>query len=274
VAGAGELSLIALPIVVLGILGLVVCWNDPLTRFFLPWFIVAILYPAPDILTTDASRPPYTLAVFGSALCLPFIAGQALRGLQTYGRRSAPVSSSNDDSPKTSISRRSLPTVPGSQLLNLFAVVALVAILISGWRFYAGPYQDYPNISTDYWGWQYGPKQMISYYKQHADQYDEFIFDGNFNEAFVFLDFYLQDTEMRNRASIGDLSRLDFSKHQLFAIKAETWNRLPGSQVPSKSYLVIDSVITFPNGKDAAYLVELRPPTPTDESAEVTKILP
>jgi len=266
VPGAGLLSGVALPILVFGLVSLYLLRRDSRTRFFLPWFVVAALYPLPDLLTTNLDQAPYTLAVFGSCLCLPFIAGCALRGLEALA--AGTVDLPRLTQVRTVRVRRSwveaAPANPDDAatahpwLVPVGAAIALLLVSISGWRFYDGPYQDYPAISADYWGWQYGPKQMIAYYLDHQDEYDEFIMDGNFNEAYVFLDFYIRDPDARARASIGDITRLDLSKRQLFGIRGETWRDLPGSQVPPKSYLVIDSVVPYPNGQDGMYLMEVR----------------
>jgi hypothetical protein len=266
VRGAGLVSDLVLPIALLGLVSLVLLRSEPLTRFYLPWFVVAVLYPLPDLLTTNRGQAPYTLAVFGSCLCLPFVTGCALRGLEAFG--AGTVRLPHFDRVQAVRVRRSWLTTTEEPdeatvttrpwLLPAVAIAVYGIVTISGWRFYTGPYQDYPNISADYWGWQFGPKQMIAYYVEHEDEYDEFIMDGNFNEAYVFLDFYIRDPDLRRRASIGDITRLDLTKRQLFGIRSETWRDLPGSQVPPKSYLVIDEVIPYPNGEDGMYLMELR----------------
>lgn len=266
VAGAGLLSYAALPVLLFAVISLYLLRRDPETRFFLPWFVVAALYPLPDLLTTNSGQPPYTVSIFGCCLCLPYLAGCALRGLEALGtgrvqfprlpevqtvrvRRSWEGSSDESSEPAATVRPWLLPVI---------SALILILVTISGWRFYSGPYQDYPAISADYWGWQYGPKQMIAYYLDHQDEYDEFIMDGNFNEAYVFLDFYILDPDARAKASIGDITRLDLTKRQLFGIRSETWRAIPGSQVPPKSYLVIDTTIPYPNGNDGMYLMEVR----------------
>jgi hypothetical protein len=266
VHGAGLLSAIALPVVLFGLFSLYILRRDPQARFFLPWFVVAVFYPLPDLLTTSVGQAPYTVSVFGSCLCLAFIAGCALRGLEALGtgavqlphlpRESAVrIRRTGDDQTSTPAAA---PVTVRPWLLPGVAAVVLLLVTVSGWRFYIGPYHDYPAISADYWGWQFGPKQMIAYYLDHQDEYDEFVMDGNFNEAYVFLDFYILDPDARAKASIGDITRLDLSKRQLFGIRSETWRNIPGSQVPPKSYLAIDSIVPYPNGEDGMYLLELR----------------
>ncbi len=266
VRGAGLLSDVALPVLLLGLLSLYLLRRDPQARFFLPWFVVAALYPMPDLLTTNEGQAPYTVSVFGSCLCLPFIVGMALRGLEALGGGTARLPrltrvpavrlrrtwvDSTESPPETPVTVR-------PWLLPGVAAVVLLLVTVSGWRFFTGPYHDYPAISADYWGWQYGPKQMIAYYLDHQDEYDEFVLDGNFNEAYIFLDFYILDPDARAQASIGDITRLDPGKRQLFGIRSETWRNIPGSQVPPKSYLVIDAIVPYPNGEDGMYLMEVR----------------
>jgi hypothetical protein len=266
VAGAGELSEVALPFVLVGLIAVYLLRHDHSARFILPWGIVAVMYPLPDLISTSSDRPPYTLSLFGTSLCLPYLAGWCLRGLQAFGEGQVRW---DDVLPRRLRALFGLATKSGEPVQSqraaaypmfapISAGVLLLWVVIAGWRFYEGPYRHYPEVSADYWGWQYGPRQMIAYFLEHKDEYDEFIMDGNFNEAYIFLDFYIRDPDVRRRASIGDLSRLDPTKRQLFGIRSETWNRLPGTQVPSKSYMVIDEVIPYPNGNDAMYLMELR----------------
>jgi hypothetical protein len=257
VPGAGELNVVVLPVLILSVVTLVLRWRQPETRFFLPWFVVAALYPLPDVLTTTTRNAPYTVALFGSFLCVPYVAGYAMHGIKMLASWAVPLpkpaaDETEETSPTVVFVRRS------SRLATAIAACLLFWVLVTAWQFYTGPYQNYPNVSADYWGWQYGAEPMINYFLDHQDEYDEFIMDGNFNQAYVFLDFYIRDPDVRARASIGDLSRLDLSKRQLFGVRKETWDSLGASQLPPKSYMVIDAVIPYPNGRDAMYLIELR----------------
>jgi hypothetical protein len=266
VPGAGVLADIALPVVLFGVVSWFVLRSEPQARFILPWIIVAVLYPLPDLISTNDDLPPYTMSLLATSICVPYLAGWAMRGLQSiaadrsrwrfpnFRRRRAPGESAVSTAEEVSTSAGLGPT----RAATTVAAIVLVWALVAGWQFFDGAYRRYPDVSANYWGWQFGPRPMIDYFVEHEDEYDEFIMDGNFNEAFIFLDFYIRDPDVRRRASIGDLSRLDPTKRQLFGVRAEVWDRIPGSQFPSKSYFVIAEVIEYPNGDDAMYLVELR----------------
>jgi hypothetical protein len=260
VPGAGELNLALFPVLGLAVVTLILRWQAPETRFFLPWFIVAVLYPLPDVLTTMTRNAPYTVALFGTFLCLPYVAGYAMHGIVMLA--SGEIWAHPTVSQKPEDDRTVSPVADARGNPGGFAIAIgsglLVWVLVTGWQFYTGPYHNYPNVSANYWGWQYGPEPMIAYFLDHQDEFDEFIMDGDFNQAYVFLDFYIRDPEIRAKASIGNISRLDLSKRQLFGMRKETWDNLSGSQVPPKSYMVIDAIIPYPNGQDAMYLLELR----------------
>lgn len=260
VPGAGELNLAFFPVLGLALVTLVLRWREPDTRFFFPWFVVAALYPLPDVLTTTTRNAPYTVALFGTFLCLPYIAGYAMHGIVMLAKGAVPTRSLASQGPDDdeTVSQRVVSRVGSGAFATLIAGCLLIWVVISGWQFYTGPYHNYPNVSANYWGWQYGPEPMIQYFLDHQDEFDEFIMDGDFNQAYVFLDFYIRDPDVRAKASIGNLSRLDLSKRQLFGLRKESWDNLPGSQVPPKSYMVIDAIIPYPNGQDAMYLLELR----------------
>lgn len=231
VPGAGELNWMVLPMLALALLGLVRCWRHPAMRFLVPWVVIAVIYPLPDLLTTGSAQPPYTFALVGATLAIPFLGGLALIGLERL-------------------------TVSRPRIMTAAASLMLAGTVIVGLRFYAGPYQAYPMISAGYYGWQYGPREMIGYYKAHAAAYDEFFMDGNYNAANAFLDFYILDEEQRRKAVIGDLSQWDLAKRQLFAVRAEIWEGRYEAGWPAKESLRILATIPYPNGEPAAYLVE------------------
>lgn len=263
VLGAGELSRAAIPLLILGCVGIMLSFRHPLARFFAPFFPFAALYPIPDLMTTTDGRPPYVFAVAGGVMAVPFLAGLGMHGLaallqgrainqQGAGIARAPV---DDGSLLPHTGERS----PTHQALRFVSLGLLVLVLVSGWRFWSGPYQRYPLVSADYWGWQYGPRPMISYFLAHHDDYDQFVMDGDFNEAWVFLDLYIRDSEIRQKAVIGDVSLVDPTKRQLFGMRAERWQTLVNATPLLETVLRVREVIRYPNGQDAMYLLDVDP---------------
>jgi hypothetical protein len=232
----GLLSDYILFFLLLGVMALLVLKGDGLKRYFLPFFFVLILFPIPDAISNRATDPPYTFATYWAIIAIPFVVGYGFRGVWLLA------------------TQMSLPL-----LVPPVAVAGTVLALATGISFWRGPYADYPAVAADYWGWQYGPERMIDAFKSHRTEYDQFIMTGDFNGAYMFLDFYLHGTDFRDRAIIGDFSQLDLSRRQLFGVRKEQWERLPGSQVPSKRYFRILETIRYPNGTPAFYLVAVRP---------------
>jgi 4-amino-4-deoxy-L-arabinose transferase-like glycosyltransferase len=263
VLGAGELSRAAIPLLALGCVGFVLCFRHPLARFFAPFLLFAALYPIPDLITTSDGRPPYVFAVAGGAIAIPFLAGIGMHGLAALFRASPagqPAVSAAHAGAAGGSPPRDVST-PASRLwlLRIVAITFLFVVVGSGWRFWSGPYQRYPLVSADYWGWQYGPGPMISYFLAHHDDYDQFVMDGDFNEAWVFLDLYIRDPVIRRKAMIGDLSLLDPSKRQLFGVRAERWQSLAQATPLLENVLRVRAVVRYPNGQDAMYVLDVDP---------------
>lgn len=51
----------------------------------------------------------------------------------------------------------------------------------------------YPTYSSDFWGWQYGPGDIIKYYMSVEKKYDELYLQADANAPHVFLPFYTID---------------------------------------------------------------------------------
>ncbi|GIW04580.1 MAG: hypothetical protein KatS3mg059_1200 [Thermomicrobiales bacterium] len=268
VLGAGELSRAAIPLLALGCVGMLVCMRHPYARFFAPFFIFAALYPIPDLITTSDGRPPYVFAVAGGAIAIPFIAGMGMHGLAAMLKVHAGDFQATSSTGAKRFATLGIQPVTAREerrgriwTFRLITVALLAAVVISGWRFWTGPYHRYPLVSADYWGWQYGPRPMIQYFLAHQHDYDQFVMDGDFNEAWVFLDVYIRDPETRSKAMIGDISALDISKRQLFGIRAERWQSLVSAVPVLENVMRIRSVVHYPNGQDAMYLLDVDPAT-------------
>jgi len=78
-----------------------------------------------------------------------------------------------------------------------------------------------PLTTSDFWGWQFGARDIMAYFVQHHYEYDELIMEPAFNGPKIFLKFY--DPEGRcSRCKIGFLhERYDANKNQLFAVTSE-----------------------------------------------------
>ncbi len=106
-------------------------------------------------------------------------------------------------------------------------------------------FNEYPLRSSNYWGWQYGPKEIINYFIEVEKNYDELIMSNQFNAPMIFLKFYAP--ENCQRCKIENINLYDPSKKQLFA--------LPPNDLENKGYNT-KKTIYYLNKKIAFKIVE------------------
>ncbi len=248
VSGAGLLSRIAIPFLLLGILTFLLVRGGPAKRAFAPFFVLIFLYPLPDLITTRTGSAPYAFSVFTAALLVPFVIAYGLevlamhRAAREHAERDAPPGLDRSDP------LRSL----WSRLISVRVIT--LAVVIAGFFFVFATYAAYPLTSSGYWGWQGGPRDMIGYYLDRDEDYDAFFMEGAFNQGPVFLDFYIDDPAIRDKAHIGGVEEIDPSQRQLFGFRRETWED-PANEGPLSAFTILETV-TYPDGTDAFYLVE------------------
>jgi hypothetical protein len=191
--------------------------------------------------------------MFTGVLAVPFLAAY---GLETLRRGHAALTGSTSGSGNEGADGRSQPPSGGHPWRSILALVTssrfiAVLVFITGFFFVFSTYARYPDVSSGFWGWQAGPREMIGYYVEHREEYDAFVMEGAFNEPAIFLDFYIDDPELRATASIGGPDALDPAPRQLFGVSRETFEALDRDR-----WTVRHSVL-YPNGEVAFYLVEL-----------------
>lgn len=194
---------------------------------FAPYFLLFLLSPLTDALTTNESRPPYPFALFPGLLSVPFITAYA----QRVGTKMSTA----------------IPQI--NQKLLAIVFVALLGLEISSVLVHF--YRDYPQYSSDYWGWQYGPKEIVRYFKEHQSEYDQLLMTGYFNQPQALLDFYNFDGQC-TKCMIGGITQFDPEQRQLFALRTEELSTI------SQKY-VTKAVITLPNGNPAYSMIEITP---------------
>lgn len=122
-----------------------------------------------------------------------------------------------------------------------FCVVLFLSLYLYGY------FIAYPFYSSDYWGWQYGPKNIIKYYLSVEKNYDELYLDIKANAPSVFLPFYTSDYSLGcGKCNIGGLSNYKVKKRQLFAV-------VPDDKELKKynNKLQLKKNIFYPNGNIA-----------------------
>lgn len=240
VPGSGLLPWIALPLVVLGVAALFRSKPDSGRVFGIAALAIMALYPLPDLISTSVQNPPYTFAVFPTLIFIPLLAALGIHWASGWFQR-----------------RWSFRIVP----LGL-----LLIILFGAAQFYTGPYAAYPLVSADYWGWQYGPRQAIYVFEARAHDHDIYVLDPNYNAPAAFLDFYLaDDLDLRAKAFVGGTEHINWQQNGLYAVQADRFNQIMGSDDLLRRYVDVVEVVPYPNGRVAIYVVEIsidqqRPP--------------
>lgn len=134
--------------------------------------------------------------------------------------------------------------------LGLAMIAVFATAVAASWRFtsYLDAYHGtYSQIAADYWGWQWGPRDIMQRFLQVEDEYDQLVMDSAFNAPDIFIRFYApNDCE---NCIIGGLDKYDPSKKQLFALRPEkAWS--------THGYDVKDTLY-YPDGELAFVLTEI-----------------
>ncbi|PIU37271.1 hypothetical protein COT02_01720 [Candidatus Roizmanbacteria bacterium CG07_land_8_20_14_0_80_34_15] len=188
-------------------------FDNPILLFL----IILSIYPISDILFTDLNKPPYTFAVFSLlTLCLPLLISYGFEGL--FSRKYKII------------------------IYSINIIILIQAVL------FLNNYYKYPLYSSDYWGWQYGPKEIISYFKENNKKYDELYMIGDFNAPDIFKKFYDLENNCKN-CFIGGKDRYDINKKQLFALTPTELEKI------SWKYH-IQKVIKYPNQRTAFIIIK------------------
>ena len=185
--GFGHLYKVQLPLIILGILGLVL---RP-TREKMIVLVLLALFPLGGAIS-DIS-PISSRSILGTVVSA-ILSGYGLMilisGLNRLNR-------------------------PYNQMA-VVAVVASAALILSiSFASYLDRYHsEYPALSAGYWGWQSGPKEIIEYYLSVQDQYEQLIMDGEFNGPHMFFLFYAPDL-CKDRCFTGNTGSYDNSKSKV-----------------------------------------------------------
>jgi 4-amino-4-deoxy-L-arabinose transferase-like glycosyltransferase len=229
--GWGQLYYIQLPFIILGTAGLF--WRP--TREKIIVGVLLLLYPVSAALT-DVS--PISSRSIGGTVVFALLTGYGLvlaaNGLARLRR-------------------------PIGQIAAGGLVAAVLAITIWNFVGYLDHYHGtYRNVAADYWGWQYGPKQIIQYFEDHETDYDEFVMDGEFNSPQIFYPFYAPNG--CEKCIIGGTDKYDPAKQQLFALR-------PKNMIPGFDYQILAGIDT-PDGDTEFYLVEITGTEPVPATPE------
>jgi len=138
-------------------------------------------------------------------------------------------------------------TIPYPKIISTFIAILILANCIFFLRFY---FITYPLYSSGYWGWQYGPKYIVSYFLKEKNNYDDEIMQPIFNGPDIFFKFYAPNNCSKCRLGVPD-NMLDRRRKQLFALTPDYLLKNPGFHFKTKK------TIYYPNGSIAFVLGEI-----------------
>ena len=140
-----------------------------------------------------------------------------------------------------------VPILNTKQTFVIFNIILIIFILFSTITL-INHFQKNPKTTSDYWGWQYGPREIINYFKTQTKNYDELYMTGYFNGTEIFLKFYDPENKCKN-CFIGGINQLDKNKKQLFAFRVE-------ELIDFKLKGEIKKIIYYPNKEKAFYIIQ------------------
>jgi 4-amino-4-deoxy-L-arabinose transferase-like glycosyltransferase len=108
---------------------------------------------------------------------------------------------------------------------------------------------QYPLYSQDFWGWQFGPRDIMQTFLTNKGAYDEYLIIGEFNSPDIFIKFYDPTNQCGSRCRVAGISDINPQKRQLIALSPSAW------QQASHLHLTIKKTIFYPNGQPAYYIV-------------------
>lgn len=139
-----------------------------------------------------------------------------------------------------------------SILFLLFLIIMLFSFKDYAYKYFV----QYNGYSSDFWGWQYGPGEIIAYFKEQKGKYDDLYLASKFNAPEIFIKFYDPENICSGKCRIGDLDKFDSRRKQLFAIAADS---LPSAKLfGSVRNIDIKKTIFYPNGYPAFYIAVIK----------------
>lgn len=131
-----------------------------------------------------------------------------------------------------------------SFLISLSIIVALsVNQLINN-------FNKNPLSTSDFWGWQYGSRDIVAYFSEHEKSYDDLIMIPAFNAPGIFFKFYAPNGCVKCKIGVPDNFYVS-GKRQLFAVT-------PAYMASHPDYIYKPvKTIYYPNGNAAFILSEI-----------------
>ncbi|MEI6327206.1 MAG: hypothetical protein WCO78_03760 [Candidatus Roizmanbacteria bacterium] len=159
-----------------------------------------LTYPLADIISQNGIRPPYTYSIYilvlPSALCI------------MYGVDALVYLAESKEKIKKYIIR-----------------LLIGAGLVYGLVYFGSYFHTYltPTVNTaGFYGWQWGPREIVLYLTEHENEYDELYIQGVFNAGTVFIPFYDPHNICKDKCKLGGFEMYNTNKKQLFVLQSSS----------------------------------------------------
>lgn len=226
VIGFGELHIFYFPLL---LIGLYICLTGYKNPKILSLFVLLLLYPIGSSITSDG--PFATRSIIGM---IPFSIIPAI-GFNKLLNFIFSV---------------------GEKYLRLLAVSFIAGIVFISVYFYLlAFFIDYPKYSSDYWGWQYGFRQAMDYFKTQENNYDDLLITHRFNSGEGLLNFYNVGYKCIKCRLMNNPPIIDVSKKQLYALRQADLDENIIRDYPDFK-INLKKTINLPNGNPELFLVE------------------
>lgn len=145
-----------------------------------------------------------------------------------------------------------------SKIARLALAVLLFFLILQSFSTFIHHFKTNPLTTSDFWGWQYGPREIMEYFLSTKNFYDELYMSGEFNGAEIFPKFYDPENHCQSKCKIGDFWRepaiYNPNRHQLFSLSPEYLNNSV-----YKNNFSVKHTLYYPGGKVAFLIGEVRP---------------
>lgn len=215
VKGFGELYLVALPFFLLGLWYVIRNSKKKTNQLLLLWLL---LYPLGSVVAgADGGGPFATRSIIG-ALVFQIITASGI----TYFLSQI------------------------KEKVVKYAVIGGVTVLfvISCGLYIYAYFVQYPTYSEDFWGWQYGVRDIVQYFAQHQSEYDQEIMAPEFNAPDIFFKFYAPHDCQKCIVGLPQ-DTLNSNIKQIYAVTPEYLKQHPEFIFDMRKRL------TYPNGTTA-----------------------
>lgn len=235
VRGMGELYLFQLPLLIFGLLVLVKNLKRTASETIILWLT---LYPlGSTLIGTDGGGPFAFRSIIG---VVSFQIISALGFIQVLFI-------------VKKLSKRH------SWFLKVFLITLIIFVALFSLKSYLYQYYfEYPLYSSDFWGWQFGPREVMKYFLEVRNNYDNLFLMGNFNSPEIFIKFYDSENLCQNQCQIGGMEKLNLNKRQLYAISVTRFK-----EIPNNLQTIVKKTIYYPDKTPAFSLIEIQKRFPT-----------